>query len=98
MSDASPLRSKSDLIISSNVVNPAGASVRGWVQEIRSSALYFILIVPLSFVVMNKQKDLNYFLILIIIISAAGTFYGMRQLFVGLTSGEKQFLDKLLFF
>lgn len=74
------------------VINPAGASVRGWVQEIRSSALYFILIVPLSFVIMNKQRDLNYFLILIIIISVVGTFYGMRQLFVGLTNGENQFL------
>lgn len=75
------------------VVNPAGASVRGWVQEIRSSALYFIMIVPLSFVILNRKKDLNHFLALIIIISVAGTFYGMRQLFVGLTSGEQQFLD-----
>eukprot|EP01133_Synstelium_polycarpum_P019572 gene19572-23448_t len=30
------------------LVNPAGASARGWLQEIRSSALYFIFITPLG--------------------------------------------------
>lgn len=76
------------------LVNPAGASPRGWVQEIRSSALYFILVVPLSLLVLTREKDLNYFLILIIVISVIGTFYGMRQLFIGLTSGEQRFLDE----
>ncbi|PYF76867.1 O-antigen ligase family protein [Pedobacter nutrimenti] len=75
------------------LVNPAGASARGWLQEIRSSALYFIFITPLGFLVLNKKKDLNHFLILIIILSVIGSFYGMRQLFFGLTHGEQQFLD-----
>jgi hypothetical protein len=75
------------------VVNPAGASVMGWMQEMRTSALYPLLIVLLSFIFFNKNKDLNIFLILIIALSLTGTLNGIKQLYIGLSPGEQQFLD-----
>lgn len=76
------------------VLNPAGASVMGWLQEIRSSAVYPVLFVSLAFLFFNTNKDLNKFLILIIALSLIATLNGLRQQFVGLTPAEQSFLDE----
>lgn len=76
------------------VFNPAGASVMGWLQEIRSSAVYPVLFVSLAFLFFNTNKDLNKFLILIIALSLIATLNGLRQQFVGLTPAEQNFLDE----
>ena len=75
------------------IANPAGASVQGWLQEIRTSALYPILFVPLAFLFFNKNKHLNYFLKLVMIFSLIAVVYGLRQTLIGLTPGEQNFLD-----
>ncbi len=75
------------------IANPAGASVLGWLQEIRTSALYPILFIPLAFLFFNKNKHLDYFLKLLIAFSLIALFYGLRQTFIGLTPGEQNFLD-----
>lgn len=75
------------------IANPAGASVAGWLQEIRTSGLYPVLFIPLTFLFFNKNKHLNYFLKLIMAFSFIAVLYGMRQMFVGLTPGEQSFLD-----
>ena len=75
------------------IANPAGASVRGWMQEIRTAALYPVLTVPLAFLLFNRAKDLNIFLILIIILSCIVALNGVKQLHIGLSAGEQKFLD-----
>lgn len=75
------------------VINPAGASVQGWLQEIRAAALYPFLFVPLVFLLMNTAKDLNVFLYLILGLSLFACLNGMRQLYIGLSPGEQRFLD-----
>ncbi|MHB1178048.1 MAG: O-antigen ligase family protein, partial [Daejeonella sp.] len=75
------------------IANPAGASVLGWLQEIRTSALYPVLFIPLAFLFFNKNKHLNYFLKLLLGFSLIAVFYGMRQMFMGLSPGEQKFLD-----
>ncbi|RYF20542.1 MAG: O-antigen ligase domain-containing protein [Flavobacteriales bacterium] len=74
------------------VINP-GASPRGWLQEIRSTALYPFLMVPLGFLIFRENKHLDTFLILIIALSTLASLNGVKQLYVGPSRGEQFFLD-----
>lgn len=76
------------------VINPAGASVRGWLQEIRSTALFPVLAIPLAFLLFDSEKKLNIFLILIIGLSFLATLNGIKQQHFGLSAGEQRFLDE----
>ncbi|MGB4398356.1 MAG: O-antigen ligase family protein [Daejeonella sp.] len=75
------------------IANPAGASVAGWMQEIRTSALYPLLFTFLAFLFFNKYKHLDLFLKLVIVFSIIAVIYGIRQTLIGLTPGEQNFLD-----
>lgn len=75
------------------VFNPAGASVMGWLKEIRSAALYPFLITTISLVVFDKVKDLNVFLFLVVLFSTLGALDGIKQLHIGLSRGDQAFLD-----
>ncbi len=74
------------------VLNP-GSSTRGWFQEIRSTALYPFLIIPLGLLVFRENKHLDGFLVLIIVLSALASLNGIKQLYIGPSSGEQYFLD-----
>ena len=73
--------------------NPAGASFQGWLNELRGSALLWILVVPLCFLVFRTRRDLNLFLYLIIGFSVFGALYGIKQKFVGVDEMEQKWLD-----
>ncbi|ACU04167.1 O-antigen ligase family protein [Pedobacter heparinus] len=75
------------------VANPAGASIMGWLQEIRSAALYPLLIIPVTYVLFNTKKDLDSFLVLVIVFSVFGAINGIKQLYIGLSPGEQRFID-----
>ena len=75
------------------VFNPADVSVRGWLQEIRGTSLIWFLLVPLSLVLFNKNKDLNTFLYLIIGFSVLAALNGIKQLYIAPWPGEQAFLD-----
>ncbi|TGE10216.1 O-antigen ligase family protein [Hymenobacter fodinae] len=75
------------------LANPSGASTTGWFYEMRSLTLYWVLAVPLGFLVFNTQRDLRLFLILVIGLSVLGALYGMKQKFIGLDAAEQQWLD-----
>lgn len=75
------------------VGNPAGASVRGWLQEIRAAALYPALTIPIGFLVLKKNKDLNIFLYMILGLSLLASLNGIKQLYIGPSPGEQRFLD-----
>lgn len=77
------------------IINPAGASVMGWMQELRSAALHPLLIIPLTLLVCNTKKSLDIFLILTITISVLGAINGLRQLKIGLTPGEQTFVQHM---
>jgi hypothetical protein len=74
------------------LANPAGASVLGWVQEIRGAAVHALIIIPLVFVLFNQKKHLDRFIVIVIIFSVFSALNGMRQLYVGLLPGEQTFL------
>lgn len=73
--------------------NPYGASLMGWLHEVRFTLLNWLLIAPLAFILLDTRRDLNTFLKLIIILSVVSTIYGMKQLFLGVTAGEQVFLN-----
>ncbi|SMD12917.1 O-antigen ligase family protein [Pedobacter nyackensis] len=75
------------------IINPAGASIRGWVQEVRSTALFPILIIPLVFLLFDSEHKLNLFLGLIISLSFLATLNGIKQEHIGPSAGEQRFLD-----
>jgi O-antigen ligase len=52
-----------------------------------------MLITPLGLLLINTNKRLNIFLVLIFVLSFLATLNGIKQLKFGLTSGEQAFLD-----
>lgn len=82
------------LISFAEIINPAGASVMGWLQEIRSTGLFPILIIPLVFLLYNSRKKLDLFLIVILSLSFLATLNGLKQQFIGLSAGEQRFLTE----
>lgn len=75
------------------IINPAGASPAGWLQEMRTSALYPLLLTPLAVLLLNNNKRVNTFLIIIFIASVLGSINGIKQAKIGLSAGEQAFLD-----
>jgi O-Antigen ligase. len=75
------------------LVNPAGASPRGWLQEIRGTALYPLLIAPLGVILINTKKRLNISLVLLLFFSFLATLNGIKQVKIGPSPGEQAFLN-----
>jgi len=75
------------------IANPAGAAVMGWLQEIRSAAVYPVMMVPITFLLFNTNKDLNIFFKLTIALSLLACLNGIKQLYIGPSPGEQYFLD-----
>ncbi|MFV0607175.1 MAG: O-antigen ligase family protein [Niabella sp.] len=76
------------------ILNLSGASPRGWLQEIRSTALTPLLITPLGMLLINTKKRLNIFLYAILLFSFMATLNGLKQVYIGLSPGEQAFLDQ----
>lgn len=75
------------------ILNPSGASIEGWLAEMRTVAIYPLLIVFLGFQVIKENKDLNFFIGLFLVLSLIACLNGIKQQHLGLTSGEQKFLD-----
>ncbi len=73
--------------------NPAGASPVGWFYEVRSSAMVAYFLVPMGFMLFDRPKDLNLFLMLVLGFSTLGALYGMKQLYLGVDDAENQWLE-----
>jgi O-antigen ligase len=73
--------------------NPAGASMWGWLYEMRGTALYWFLSVPLCYMIFYKAEDLRLFLLLIITLSVLGTLYGLKQKLFGVDAAEQRWLN-----
>lgn len=76
------------------IANFYGASPRGWLQEIRSTALYPLFITPLGMLLIDNKKKVNLFLFTILFLSLLASLHGIQQLKFGLTPGEQKFIDE----
>jgi len=73
--------------------NPSGASFDGWLSEIRTSGFDSFILILIGFLVFKNVKHLDVFLLVIIFCSLLATLIGMKQLHLGLSSGERGFLE-----
>jgi hypothetical protein len=73
--------------------NPERPSILGWFYEMRSATLYWVLSIPIAILVFNKKSDIDIFLYIIIILSLIGTFWGLKQLYIGLDAGEQRWME-----
>ncbi|PWS29224.1 hypothetical protein DHW03_05215 [Pedobacter yonginense] len=73
------------------IVNPGSATI-GWLAEIRTTALYPLLMVMAGFLIFKTNRDLDIFLIIIIGLSTLASLNGIKQLYIGLSKGEQAFL------
>lgn len=73
--------------------NPERPSPIGWFFEMRSTTLYWVLSIPLAFLLLNKKSDIDLFLNIIIVISLAGALYGVKQLYLGVNWHESMWLE-----
>lgn len=76
------------------IANPAGASLAGFFSEIRTTALNWVLVVPLCFIIFNKRAHLDLFLSIIVGFSLFAAFWGIKQLHIGLDAADQRFLDE----
>ncbi|MCX2574874.1 O-antigen ligase family protein [Pedobacter sandarakinus] len=71
--------------------NP-GSSTEGWINEIRSTAIYPFFAVMLGLLVFKQNRDLDLFIIIVVGLSTLASINGFKQLYIGLTPGEQAFL------
>jgi len=76
------------------LVNPEGASLLGWLNEVRFTAFNWLLIAPIGFLLFKSKRDLDVFFIMIISLSVLGTLYGIKQYYIGVSAGEQRWLDE----
>jgi len=74
--------------------NPETQSREAWFYAMRGVALYQWLCIPLLFILFNKQKDLDTFLIVWGLLSILGTLKGFQQFYFGVDSFEQRWLDQ----
>ncbi len=76
------------------LVNPETVSRAAWFYAMRGLSLYMLLTIPLTFIILNREKDLNLILILWGIFSLLGTLKGVMQLYIGVDPFEQQWLNE----
>lgn len=75
------------------IANPERPNIIGWLQEMRSTTLYWVLTVPLAMMIFNKKSDIFLFLDIIVVLSVLGALYGMKQLYIGVDGAEHRWLE-----
>ncbi len=73
--------------------NPEAVSKQAWFYAMRSMGLYQFLSVPLALVLLNTKKDFKNYFILWIVFSLLGAFWGIKQLFYGVSETEQLWLN-----
>ena len=74
------------------LLNPEAASPLAWVYAMRGVGLHFALVVPLVLLLLDRRRDLDWFLTIWFVLSILGTLNGLRQKFIGLDPFEWQWL------
>lgn len=75
------------------IANPEARSFEAWFYAVRGVSLYFIATVPLTFILLSKEKDMDTFIKIWFCISTFATLWGMKQLFFGVDSFENRWLE-----
>jgi len=76
------------------LVNPETISREAWFYAMRGQALYIVLIVPLTYLVFNRPKDFDTFIMLCAWFTLLAVLKGVMQKHMGVDNWEKQWLNK----
>lgn len=74
------------------LVNPEIHNRTAWFFAVRGLSLYFVLAVPLVFILINKRKDLFLFLQAYLGLTLLVAFWGFKQKYLGVDGAEKAWL------
>ncbi|MCX6186056.1 MAG: hypothetical protein NTU43_03535 [Bacteroidetes bacterium] len=77
------------------LLNPDSTNPTAWFYAIRGISLYAAAAVPLALLLYNKQKDLDHFIKLILGWSVFASFWGLKQITIGLDFGEQRWFDTI---
>lgn len=75
------------------IANPLARSVQAWFYAMRGIALYPMLQIPLMFLIMKRKKDMEYLFLVILLFEVVGSFWGIKQIFFGVSPTEQRWLD-----
>jgi hypothetical protein len=75
------------------LVNPEARSKEAWFFAVRGVSLYLIQIIPLILILMNKKEDMDQVIKIWFIWSLVSALYGFKMDIIGVTGGERKWLD-----
>lgn len=75
------------------LVNPEVRSREAWFFAVRGLSVYFVLAVPLVFILANKRKDLFWFMRAYITLTFIVALWGFKQKYFGVDGAERAWLD-----
>lgn len=73
--------------------NPLATSRLAWIYANRGLSFYPFLLVILAFYALDQPRHLRLFLLIWALISVFGTFWGLKQLLLGVSETERQWLN-----
>ncbi len=75
------------------LINPEARSKVAWFYAMRGVSLYQLMLIPLVFILYDKNKYLQFFFLIWGILSILGSMKGVMQLFMGPDFAEQAWLD-----
>jgi hypothetical protein len=75
------------------IVNPEARSFEAWFYAVRGVSLYFVSTIPLALILLYREEDLNKFINIWFGLSLFATFWGMKQMIIGVDAAEQFWLD-----
>lgn len=76
------------------VVNPEARSKEAWFFAVRGVSLYLIQMIPLILILMDKKEDMDRVMKIWFMWSLISAFYGFKMDILGVTAGERKWLDE----
>ncbi|MFY8108579.1 MAG: O-antigen ligase family protein [Bacteroidia bacterium] len=75
------------------LVNPEARSKEAWFYAVRGLSFYPMQIVALIYVLMDTEKEMDRFIDIWMVWSLVSAFYGFKMHYIGITGGERKWLD-----
>jgi hypothetical protein len=75
------------------IVNPEARSFEAWFYAVRGVSLYMVATVPLTFILLYHEEDLDTFLKVWFSLSLLASLWGIKQLYFGVDSAENAWLE-----
>lgn len=75
------------------VGNPLSPGAEAWFYASRGLAFYMFFLIPVGILTFNKPRDMEWFLIVWLVLSSLGSLWAAKQIFFGVSHTEQLWLD-----